>query len=693
MNLLVPAALAFAVIIPIILLLYFMRPKRQERIVGSTLLWRLALQDVQASRPWQRLRITPLLLLQLLAAVVIVLILARPAIFARSAISGNTIIILQSSASMQATDVTPNRFEHAKSMVSDMIDELGPGDHLSLISMARLPLVLATSSQDRAFLHRVLDNAKATNQDADLPQALTLASSLTAAQSDPQVLVVGDGHVMPLNSTLVEPFPVRYMSVGSDAPNVALMALASRSLQGQLTAFAQVANFSSQRRTLPVELYGDGKLIGVQTVTLPANSSSSVEWTPINPTTQSLHAHLLSHDALATDDDAWAMVGSSLHGRVLLVTKGNTYLETALRLQRNVNLFEITPDKYPVQESYDLTIFDNFAPATLPDGNIFFINPPNGKYLFGTSGDLVSVTHIGPGNDTLHLLANVSLNDVRAIHSSHQLQPAVWAQPVIVAPETPLLLAGETDNRRVAALSFDLHESDLPLAPTFPVLVHNLTNWLLPPPVPDNALISPGTPLTIQSWPGAEKVSITDPHQQTTVVAPPFPVDPYPKTDTPGIYQVTQHVHGRDLNGAFSINLFNAGQSKLAPARQLPILHSSNGAGGGSDVPRQLREIWPWVAAFLLLVLCFEWWLFSRNYLAQPLALQRKGNNRNSRTLSNTPFPSSRSASGAISLLPARLQQQLQDRYLKLKRRARKATQRAIGKRRQTVKGTRRDNI
>lgn len=110
-------------------------------------------------------------------------------------------------------------------------------------------------------------------------------------------------------------------------------------------------------------------------------------------------------------------------------------------------------------------------------------------------------------------------------------------------------------------------------------------------------------------------------------------------------------------------------------------------------MPRQLREIWPWVAAFLLLVLCFEWWLFSRNYLAQPLALQRKGNNRNSRTLSNTPFPSSRSASGAISLLPARLQQQLQDRYLKLKRRARKATQRAIGKRRQTVKGTRRDNI
>src|SRR5207245_8167844 len=135
MSFLVPAALAFGIIIPIILLLYFMRPRRQDRVVGSTLLWQQALQDLQASRPWQRLRMTPLLLLQLLAALVIVLILARPALLLRSPISGDTIVILQASASMQATDVTPNRFEVAKSQISDLIASLGAGDRLSLISM------------------------------------------------------------------------------------------------------------------------------------------------------------------------------------------------------------------------------------------------------------------------------------------------------------------------------------------------------------------------------------------------------------------------------------------------------------------------------------------------------------------------------------------------------------------------------
>ena len=264
MNLLVPAALAFSIIIPIILLLYFMRPRRQERVIGSTLLWQQALQDLQASRPWQRLRITPLLLLQLLAAIFIVLILARPAIFLRSPISGDTIIILQASASMQATDVAPNRFEAAKSQISDLIDGLGPNDHLSLISMAHTPQVLITASQDKGQLTAALDRAKVTNQDADLQQALSLATSLAAGRTNIQVLVIGDGHVLSPDQTLVLPFPVRYLRIGTDVPNVAILALASRTLQGNLVALAQIANYSHQQRSVPVELYADGKLVSVQ---------------------------------------------------------------------------------------------------------------------------------------------------------------------------------------------------------------------------------------------------------------------------------------------------------------------------------------------------------------------------------------------------------------------------------------------
>ncbi len=618
MSFLVPAALAFGIIIPIILLLYFMRPKRQDRVVGSTLLWQQALQDLQASRPWQRLRITPLLLLQLLAALVIVLILARPAIFLRSPISGNTIIILQASASMQATDVTPNRFEVAKSQIADLVDNLGPNDHLSLISMAHTPQVLVALSQDRGQIMAALQRAKVTNQDADLEQALSLAVSLAAGRTNIQVLVIGDGHVLSPDQTLVLPFPVSYFRIGTDAPNVALLALAARSLQGNLVALAQVANYSHVQRSIPVELYADGRLVNVQTITLGAGASGALQWGPLPPTARFLHAQILGQDALSVDHQAWAIVGGSMHGRVLLVTKGNGFLQAALALQPAIDLYKTTPDQYVVNAgNFDLTIFDGFVPATLPAGGAFFVNPPEGSYIFGKSGPEIPVSHIGAGGGSTSLLDNVDLSSIHVLRSSHLFTPVLWAQPVISTPETPLLIAGENDNRRIAALSFDLHDSDLPLQPGFPILINNMVNWFLPPPVTGDGQVSPDLPVTVQTWPGADQVTITAPDQKTVTVAPPFPVAPFAQTNTIGIYQVVQQVHGQVKRGAFAVNLFDPPQSRLAPASQLPVAHSSDFSPGNNAVPRVLREIWPWIAALLLLILCMEWWLFSRGYRQQ----------------------------------------------------------------------------
>lgn len=618
MNLLVPAALAFAIIIPIILLLYFMRPKRQVRVVGSTLLWQQALQDLQASRPWQRLRITPLLLLQLLAAIVIVLILARPALFLNSPISGNTIIILQSSASMQATDIAPNRFAAAKNQISDLIAGLGPNDHLSLIAMAHTPQVLIASSQDKTLLTNALQRAKVTNQDADLQQALSLATSLAAGQPNTQVLVVGDGHVLPPDQTLVLPFPVRYLRIGTDAPNVALLSLAGRSLQGKLVALAQVANYSHTQRSMPVQLYADGKLVNVQTITLAGGASGALQWGPLPATTRFLHAQILTQDAMTVDHEAWAIVGGSMHGRVLLVTNGNSFLQAALALQSNIDLYKTTPAKYQVNVgNFDLTIFDGYVPPRLPDGDLFFVNPPQGSYIFGTSGPEIRVSHISAGNDSANLLSNVDLSSIHVLRVSHLLKPALWAQAVINTPETPLLIAGDNNNRRIAALSFDLHDTDLPLQPSFPILIYNMVNWFLPPPVGGDGQVTPNLPVTVQTWPGASNVTITGPNQQTVTVAPPFPVTPYNQTNSIGLYQVVQQVHGQARYGAFTVNLFDPQQSRLAPASQLPVANSTDFSAGGNTVPRELREIWPWIAAFLLLVLCLEWWLFSRSYRPQ----------------------------------------------------------------------------
>jgi Ca-activated chloride channel homolog len=626
MSLLLPAALSFGIIIPLIFLLYFMRPKRQVRVVSSTLLWQQASQDLQASRPWQRLRITALLLLQILAAIVIVLVLARPATFISSPIGGNSIIILQASASMQATDVSPNRFEAARSEITNLIDGLGPSDQVSLITMAKTPQVLIAFSSDKGRITSALQRAKVTNQDADLEQALSLATSLAAGHTNAQILVVGDGHVLPSDQTLVSSFPVRYLQIGTDAPNAALLALASQTIQGKLVALAQIANYSHQQRSIPVELYADGNLVGVQTAILAAGNSGAIQWGPLPPATRFLHARIISQDAMTIDHEAWAIIGGSLHGRVLLVTKGNSFLETSLRLQPNIDLFETTPDKYSTVGNFDLTVFDGFLPSSLPSGALFFVNPPTDSNIFGKSGAEISISHISAGSDNQHLLIQVDLSSIHVVRKSHQLTAAPWMQPIIVTPETPLLIAGEHNNRRIGVLSFDLHDSDLPLQPTFPILIYNLINWFLPPPVAGNAQVAPDTSVTIQAWPGADRITITGPDQQTLTVAPPFPVTAFDNTDTIGIYSVTQFTQNKELHGAFAVNLFDPLQSRLTPSAHLPIAQSLPFDSASPAIPHVLREIWPWIAAILLLILCAEWWLFSRSYTTRSVSNLKRPN-------------------------------------------------------------------
>jgi Ca-activated chloride channel homolog len=80
MNLVSPWSLLWALpLMGIVVALYLMRMRRRDVVVPASFLWPPRTDEVRANAPFQRLRFSWLLLLQLLALALLVLALVWPA--------------------------------------------------------------------------------------------------------------------------------------------------------------------------------------------------------------------------------------------------------------------------------------------------------------------------------------------------------------------------------------------------------------------------------------------------------------------------------------------------------------------------------------------------------------------------------------------------------------------------------------
>ena len=191
MGFLSPAALTFSALAIPIIIFYMLRLRRQPLRVSSLLLWQKVLQDRRANAPWQRIRRNLLLLLQLLILLLIVLALARPFRTVEAGVQGNVILLIDDSASMQATDTPPDRLTAAKNKAVAVIRALHPGDTVSVIAVADLPQPLLTGDAvtNRRELETAIRDLPPTAAAANWDTALALAAASAASIPNSTVVV------------------------------------------------------------------------------------------------------------------------------------------------------------------------------------------------------------------------------------------------------------------------------------------------------------------------------------------------------------------------------------------------------------------------------------------------------------------------------------------------------------------------
>ncbi len=391
MSFLAPLALAGLAFLPIVVAMYLLKLRRDEAVVPSTLLWRQLVADVEANAPWQRLRRSLLLLLQLLLVAILAILAARPFVERPAGLAGDLVLVVDTSASMQATDVTPSRLDAAKAAAVDALKDLPAGGKVSVIAAGRTARVVTNGTADLGRVKQAIAGITPTSDVGDLGDALRLASALAARSGDAEILVATDAALATPPDAGGLDAPVRVLQVGREANNQAIVALAVRTQPNNLShsAFVSIANLGLERVERRIEVYADGDLREARTVTLEPQVRTDVAIDDIDDPdlpatvvevrlTNADEAATTAADPLALDDRAWAIIPPAQLRTILLVSDGDPYLETALSYLPDTELYGVTPAEYGPEtkpELFDLIIFEGALPAELPDKPILAIAP------------------------------------------------------------------------------------------------------------------------------------------------------------------------------------------------------------------------------------------------------------------------------------------------------------------------------
>lgn len=551
-----PLALLGLLFVPAVIAMYLLKLRRDEAVVPSTLLWTRLVADVEANAPWQKLRRSLLLLLQILLVIVIALLAARPFLERPAGLARDIVLVMDTSASMGAIDVLPDRLTAAKAAAIEALKGLPTGGKVSIIAADRSARIVVNESADLGRVRDAIEGIAVSPSAGDLGDALELASKLAARSGDAQVLVATDAALATKVTTRVDA-PVKVLRVGRDRKNQAIVALAVRPGPSGVTrsVFVSVANLDLELANRRIELWGDDRLLEVRDVTLEPQSRANVIIDDVPDDIGAVEVRLVARvpaasgapDQLAVDDRAWAVVPPNRTRLILVVGDGDPYLETALGYLPKAELYGVKPSEYgPASERtdgrpWDLIIFEGNLPATLPRTPILAIAPPRTSPLGEVTGTLTN-PGIGSLDPDEPILRYVDLSTTHIAQATKLTLPD-WARTIIPGPRgVPLLYAGARNGLPTAVLAFEPRRSDLPLQVAFPILLANLTGELLGGSSAPTEALEPGAPVELVIPTGAIRLDVTHPDGTVTELVPSTTggsTVTFAGTGQPGIYTIT----------------------------------------------------------------------------------------------------------------------------------------------------------
>ena len=521
MSLTNPFALIWLGLIVPVVAFYFLKVRLRRAPVSTTLFWRQIYNEHQPRSLWQRLRHWMSLLAQIVLILLLVAALTDPFFAWETRQLRRIVLIVDNSASMNATDVSPSRLAAAKDEALRVIGGMRFRDELAIVAAGGPPRVVCGFSSRGRTLSHAIDDVAPTDNPTRVTEAIELARRLLGERQDEhqrEIVVLTDRAMgqAPQNSNLAEtsqdhdqnavppnlnsavPDPgrsaiedkadkwpaLRYRQFGSNTGNVGITRFqVRRSLIDPLgyEILAEVTNASDEAVECRLEIDLNEDVVDVVPLTLTPGQHWSQSFEKTSADGGHLTAKLDRVDSLGADNHAWAVLPKRDMMPVTLVSDGNLFIQKVFESNPLVGLTRVEASRWkPTVATSGVTVLHRHVPEKLPSGS-FLVIDPRGSCDLWQVGEPVQNPIVNQQDKEFSnsLLSHVRLDNV-LMPEARQMKFANDEGVKVLAKSLagdPMLAIIERPGQKVLLLTVNLDEGDLPLRTAFPILMMNALNW------------------------------------------------------------------------------------------------------------------------------------------------------------------------------------------------------------------------
>ncbi len=579
--------------IPLLILLYILKRKYREEVISSTLLWNEVYKNTRANTPWEKLRKNIMLLLQIIILLLLIFSLMRPFLNFGGKTYKNIILVIDNTASMAAEYGNATRLEEAKKLAREVLSSTKDDTNTYIISFDGNSNLLQNGDFNKEVSNEIISSISQSYNTGEISEILSFVKAIgEGIEEEYEVIAITDKDFSlgDVNGKVV--------SLANSGINASIDNVSHKFLEDKVRVIATITNRGSGDYSGDFSLYDGEELISVEALELKEGDNKTLTFDLPSIKSEVLRGELSRKDMILEDNTYNHVVGKKKVNKVLIVTEENLFLEKAFAIIPNTEVYKTnSASNLTSADNYDLYVFDGITPDIIPSkGSILFINPSSNEFFNVISG--------GEGGEAKAVIGEVSkyLEDTTfTVAKYNSLEIPYYGRGFLNIDEDFIGFKGEVDGRKIAALSFDFHNSDFPLKKEFPILMYELGENLISSGMVYKNNFKAGERIIAKGLSLDAAITVAYPNGDTLDISS---GDEIREDNSLGIYKLTS-LEEKEL---FSVNFPSEKEGNTSINN---ISENENIASVKSDLKRGLN-ISPLLIILAISVVAFEWIMYKR---------------------------------------------------------------------------------